>query len=56
MFSDLIHDGVEVLLPGAVFVLPAVLSLLLQVCEEFEHLRNTQINKSVIGLMSYSLN
>ena len=42
MFAHLIHDGVEVLLSDAVFVFPAVLPLLLQVCQEFEHLRNTQ--------------
>lgn len=39
--ADLIHDGVEVLLPGAVFVLHGVLPLFLQVCQQFEHLRNT---------------
>lgn len=37
--THLVHDGVEVLLAGAVLALPAVLPLLLQVCQEFEHLR-----------------
>lgn len=43
--ADLVHDGVEVLLPSAVFVLPAVLPLFLQVCQEFEHLGNKQADK-----------
>lgn len=43
--TNLIHDGVEVLLSSAVFVLPAVLSLFLQICQELVHLGERKIER-----------
>lgn len=39
--THLVHDGVEVLLPGTVFVLHTVLPLLLEVRQQLEHLSVT---------------
>lgn len=47
MGTDFIHDGVEILLSNAVFVLSTLFPLFLQVCQEFEHLGNTDRDRKM---------
>lgn len=55
MGADLIHDGVEVLLPSAVFIFPTVLPLLLEVCQEFEDLRGTKTEWQIQSIITVIL-
>lgn len=51
--AHLVHDGVEVLLSGTMFVLHTVLPLLLEVSQQLEHLSVTAADVDLTVALAY---